>query len=507
MGAALLLLAFLACDEGTWLSEQAPYEPEVTFMPLQFGDLTSVSVGTFDVCGVRADGSLSCRSEFGVEPPEGAFRSVSVGWDHRCGVREDGSVDCWGDDEFGQATPPEGRFVSVSAGQDHSCGVREDGFVACWGSDEFGQASPPEGRFVSVSAGEEYSCGVREDGSVLCWSDRELEAAPSDGPFESVSASQYTRHICGVRDDGSVVCWDAFVEGALAAPHDGPFSAVTVGSSTHDDVACGLRENRTIACWPLRHFENTLEDPDNSWLDTFSQGKFISVSIGFKKGCAVREDGYATCWGDVPDNLATTLSVTDRTSNSLTVEWAQPVWEDGRGWERGTPPWYYYQLHASQSPEGPYRLVVSGLDEEVTHVVDGLEPSAVQYLALLVCDDFECSREMAVVTTEADGPVSAPPTPPKFRGKKIVHSEIFSPDDAKLTWEPAAGATYYELWRGSGSDLPFELVTQINTPLEAQSFEVAPNRGSFGSYDLTSWKVRACNKAGCSPFTNVVTIE
>ena len=167
-------------------------------------------------------------------------------------------------------------------------------------------------------------------------------------------------------------------------------------------------------------------------------------------------------------------------------------------------------MHASRFPEGPYTLVTSGLGAE-THVADGLQPGTVYYIALLICDEFDCSQVIRVATTESDGPVSAPTTPPGFRGKKIAHPggdfADLSPDYAKLTWEPVAGATYYELWKGSKPDLPFELVIRVNAPLEAQSFGIAPNRGFFGSYDLTSWKVRACNKAGCSPFTDIVTIE
>ena len=36
-----------------------------------------------------------------------------------------------------------------------------------------------------------------------------------------------------------------------------------------------------------------------------------------------------------------------------------------------------------------------------------------------------------------------------------------------------------------------ELLVAINAPLEAQSFDIAPNRAFFGEYTLTSWKVRA----------------
>ena len=532
-----MLLAFLACDNTEWLSEQAPYEPEATVMPAPLttpqsphSALTSVSVGLQGVCGVREDGSLYCRGmsfRDGATPPQGPFRLVSVGDNDICGVRDDGSVACWGPYELGDTTPPDGSYTSVSVGGIHVCGVRDDGSIACWGSDEYGHVTPPEGSFTSVSVGGNHVCGVREDGSIACGgSDEYDQPTPPEGSFISVSVNGFG-HICGVHEDGSIACGGCTVLGEntwscddgfadeQATPPEGSFTSVSVG----EDIACGLRENKTLACWSLVVDHPS---PDDLPPDTFTQGTFISVSVGpgfsepdvndgivdyLTNICAIREDGSAACWGDVPGQMPKpTLSITSRTSDSLTVEWADPDWSDPEwGYNRGPPFYYYYQLHASQSPEGPYNLVMSEVDAGI-YVVEGLQPSAVYYLALLTCDDFECSQTMAVATTESDGPVSAPPTPPRFRGKKIVHSGTFAADDAKLNWEPVAGATYYELWKGSDPDLPFELVVQINAPLEAQSFEVAPNR-FFGGYDLTSWKVRACNKAGCSPFTDTVTIE
>ena len=112
---------------------------------------------------------------------------------------------------------------------------------------------------------------------------------------------------------------------------------------------------------------------------------------------------------------------------------------------------------------------------------------------------------MAVATTEPEGPVDVPSVPTGFRGEKIEIDN--NPDDVRLTWDPVDGATYYELWKGSDPTLPFELLVTISAPLEAQSFNIAPNRAFFGEYSLTSWEVRACNKAGCSAFTDIVTIE
>ena len=60
--------------------------------------------------------------------------------------------------------------------------------------------------------------------------------------------------------------------------------------------------------------------------------------------------------------------------------------------------------------------------------------------------------------------------------------------------------------RAPTPDSSFELLVYVNAPLEAQSFDIDPNSGLLGLY-RTSWKVRACNKASCSPFTDVVTVE
>ncbi len=470
-------MTLFACNT-EWLSEQAPYQSDVTVSPAPpsasaspQGDLLSVGVGRNDICGVRADGPLYCRGKrlvFGTAPPQGQYRSVSVGDNSVCGVRDDGSVACSGRIEHGQVSPPEGSFTSVTVGGTHACGLRDDGSVACWGYNDHGQASPPEGSFTSVSAGWIQSCGVRDDGSIACWGYNEAHLAkPPEGLFTSVSVGDSERS-CGVREDGSIACW-GYVGARLATPPEGPFTSLSVG----EDIACGLRENKTLACWGLQEYFTA---PDNQPLDTLMQDKFISVSVGrgvselytddsgeavvdvLTRICAIREDGSVTCWGDVPGQLPTpTLSITNRTSDSLTLEWADPEWV----YDSEPPRYYYYQLHASQSPEGPYNLVLSGVDAG-THIADGLQASAVYYLALLICDEFDCSQTMAVATTESDGPVSAPTTPPEFRGKKTVRSGTFAADDARLNWEPVVGATYYELWKGSEPDLPFEFVVHIN---------------------------------------------
>ena len=506
-----LVVALLACDtssdyvyvEESWLSQQTQDWPSVAVTPAPQGtptslhsEPTSVSIGGYgsgygNVCVLRADGSLYCGSHR-LTSPDGLFTSVSVGGRHACGVRTDGTVVCWGEHEYGQATPPPaGGFTSISVGGRHACGVRTDGTVVCWGEDEYGQATPPAGGFTSISVGDRHACGVRSDGAVDCWGDDEYgQATPPDWEFALVSAG--SSNTCGVGVDGSIACWgqpDWFDPDT--PPPAGAFTSVSVGGS----VACGLRENKTLACWRFSKGFG-LSDPDIP-----PRGTFTSMSMDGSTACAVSEDGSVTCWGRVyPFPFIPTLWITGRTSDSLTVELVEPKWWSDTETQVDSS----YQIHVSQSPEGPYSLVMSDIDTG-THVVGDLQPSAVYYLVLLVCDEIGCSQVVAVATTESDGPMDAPSTPADFRGEKIDIAE--RPDNARLTWNAVDGATYYELWKGSDPDLPFELLIQISAPLEAQFFDISPNRTTFGEYSLTSWKVRACNKAGCSAFTNTVTVN
>ena len=61
------------------------------------------------------------------------------------------------------------------------------------------------------------------------------------------------------------------------------------------------------------------------------------------------------------------------------------------------------------------------------------------------------------------------------------------------------GATYYEVYQGSGFD------AEISAP-QAHYYDDSPN-SFFGAFETTSYKVMACNKAGCSAFSERVTVS
>ena len=160
-----------------------------------------------------------------------------------------------------------------------------------------------------------------------------------------------------------------------------------------------------------------------------------------------------------------------------------------------------YQLHR-RSVDSQYAVVRDDLTL-AQYVDEGLEPSTVYYYTVQFCHDAKCSAlsdEMGGLT-ESDGPVDPPSPPTGFQGQKIDIS--LGGDDAWVSWFAVEGATYYEVHQGPDV---FDLDAQISAP-QTSFYDDHPNRDFFGGYYTTSWKVRACNKAGCSPFSDVVTLD
>ena len=228
--------------------------------------------------------------------------------------------------------------------------------------------------------------------------------------------------------------------------------------------------------------------------------------------------------------------VVGRTSDALTVDWSEGdnshhFWVRACG-DAGCSPivddlavslevaTLYYKIYRAPG-DGPEEVKVIEYTPESfspnpsRYVDKGLRPNAVYYYRVAACNDSGCSSDenlargmaagsSAAGLTESDGTVDAP-SAPALQGKKIEVSG--GGDNARVTWDSVEGATYYELWKGSDPSRPFDLAGEISAPLESQSYDTPVNRAFFGEYSVTSWRVKACNKAGCSPFSNVVTIR
>ncbi|UJR79264.1 RCC1 domain-containing protein [Sandaracinus amylolyticus] len=134
----------LRASDGTircWGSSSAPVQPPTP----PTGAFESIGAGTYDVCGLRADGTVACSAGLASGAPTEALTAISVGQLHACGIRaSDASVVCWGRDVEGQHVVPPGRFVEVVSGGRHSCALDEANEVHCWGHDAEGQTRVPD---------------------------------------------------------------------------------------------------------------------------------------------------------------------------------------------------------------------------------------------------------------------------------------------------------------------------------------------------------------------------
>ena len=241
--------------------------------------------------------------------------------------------------------------------------------------------------------------------------------------------------------------------------------------------------------------------------------------------------GTATAYTHSPPTILSSplrgpsrVKVVDRTHDSLTVEW-QAVWDltyyDSRyywvtacnnaGCSKLGHYSYgsasvdielrfqvdYYQLNR-RSQEGGYALVDSK-PVGSPYVDRDLQPTTIYYYTVRACNDTGCSGESDETggVTEFDGPVDVPAVPDRTRGHKFQVS--FGRDDAGVSWKSVENATYYAVYQGGHFD------EEVSAPGTSYR-DYSPN-SSWGEFSTTTYKVKACNKAGCSPFSEFVTVK
>jgi hypothetical protein len=95
--------------------------------------------------GIRTDSTVEGWGWEFAEPqvPSGdGYVQLAAGAEHVCGLHADGTVTCAG---LEATAAPEGeRFVELSAGDGQTCGIAVDGRVLCWGVDGSENESPPD---------------------------------------------------------------------------------------------------------------------------------------------------------------------------------------------------------------------------------------------------------------------------------------------------------------------------------------------------------------------------
>ena len=190
--------------------------------------------------------------------------------------------------------------------------------------------------------------------------------------------------------------------------------------------------------------------------------------------------------------------VIDRTSDSLTIHWVA-AWDP---YGKVT----FHELHRGQSKNGAYEAVASIDAADSTLVDQGLEPDSVYYYMVRACNDSGCtgfSNEVAVGVTEASGQVAIPAAPVSWRSGAGIYDDY----EVMAIWTQVPGATYHEI-QGSYSRTPETYPGQeaeVSAPRGSHLFGVAygvgpDSLGGLSPSTIQTFRIRACNKAGCSPF-------
>lgn len=277
-----------------------PLPPTATPTPIP--KFVALAAGDGTTCGLRADGTVTCRGKNKNGSPEGMrFRSIDAGrFGNVCGIRDDGKVACWSSDQrVADVFVSKGEYRTVSVGG-YFCALREDGTVVCgyYGRPTSGPSSqpvdPPEHeRFVSVSVGNGgwggSPCGLRGDGYIVCWGYGPTES-PEQDDFIAVSVGHGGK--CGLRSNGEAVCWGS-ENRAVPPPEGKTFREISVGGdqvgmSFTETHICGLQHDDRAVCWGDNRYGQATPPDDY----------FLSISSGGLHTCGLREDKVIVCWGD-----------------------------------------------------------------------------------------------------------------------------------------------------------------------------------------------------------------
>ena len=133
---------------------------------------------------------------------------------------------------------------------------------------------------------------------------RELNPAMGGGGV--ISAGRW--HACGLRSDRTVACWGLHFDDRLNVP---PFRflGVAAGSSAH---ACGVRVDQTLTCWGHWPLSGQGALPSGQFpaatpgygllVDAPPLGRFTAVAAGFGHSCGLRLDGTIDCWWSHENN-------------------------------------------------------------------------------------------------------------------------------------------------------------------------------------------------------------
>ena len=193
-------------------------------------------------------------------------------------------------------------YLDIAMGRDFACGLRTDQTIDCWGDGaygfrDYGKTDPPEGTFTKIELSYDTGCGLRTDQTLACWGRADWgdwSELPT-GTFTDVVLPGPESHFgvrsefiygsgCGLRTDKTIACWGYYQpDDAELGPPQGEFSQI----SLHGGLGCGMRTDGQIACWGRG------AGPSGD----LRTARFRQFVMDQSFGCGILENGTVRCWG------------------------------------------------------------------------------------------------------------------------------------------------------------------------------------------------------------------
>jgi len=240
------------------------------------------------------------------------FRRLSPPLKTMCGVTTAGRVYCWGDNStgaVGRAAPRGGtnrptaialpaalRFVAVDVSPGYqACAVSDGGELWCWGAGRLARQGPPGVHFTSVGLGYAHGCALADDGVPWCWGHINSFSGPN--PFNGALGA-----VDSLRPGAdSTGCEGRCLSRPTPVGDGHRFGTLSVGYSQ----VCGHTANgAAVWCWGdngsgiLGSGQRAAQLPHSAVpVRVAGERRFVAVSTGFQRACALTAAAEVYCWG------------------------------------------------------------------------------------------------------------------------------------------------------------------------------------------------------------------
>jgi alpha-tubulin suppressor-like RCC1 family protein len=292
-------------------------------------------------CALRSTGEVACWSYSAALSPARKYQHISTYNGYLVGLDVDGAL--WVGDE---AAP---RPTPKAVQQSGPCVIANGGEVWCSVNIKTSRPNPVTKQIPNITdaveiVGDTNQCIRHRSGAVSCFYTTWGDAVAVPGIPDAIAIATLLMSSCAVRADHTVWCWgdaDSNLNGhdpgtkpkldnTTVAPHRiaGITDAVAIAMSqspiTHNDAACVVKLDGTVACWGGNNNGRLALYDQNAFRTTpvaiAGVANATHVALGPRHGCALLRSGSISCWGTTENGESGTLA-TSNVPHPVQVVW------------------------------------------------------------------------------------------------------------------------------------------------------------------------------------------